>query len=48
MHTLDNHSRAILTNGMIYLLGRDAQFRPIVYLDCTKINLKKVEKRKKI
>lgn len=26
---------------MIYLLGRDNDMRPIIYLDCSKINLKK-------
>ncbi|KAL4442786.1 hypothetical protein ABPG74_010675 [Tetrahymena malaccensis] len=41
MHTLDDKARDLLQKGIIYLLGRDEQFRPVLYLDCTKINLKK-------
>ncbi|EAS02076.2 CRAL TRIO domain protein (macronuclear) [Tetrahymena thermophila SB210] len=41
MHTLDDKARELLSKGILYLLGRDENFRPILYLDCTKINLKK-------
>ncbi|EAR86555.2 CRAL TRIO domain protein (macronuclear) [Tetrahymena thermophila SB210] len=41
MHTIDEESKKLLESGFVYLLGRDKQYRPVVVLDCTKINVKK-------
>jgi hypothetical protein len=42
VHKLQPEAKKLLENGFIYLYGRDKQFRPIIILDATKINLKKV------
>ncbi|EGR32613.1 hypothetical protein IMG5_076430 [Ichthyophthirius multifiliis] len=41
MQCLDDKSKALLESGMIYVHGRDKQYRPVIILDCTKIDLKK-------
>ncbi len=42
VHMLHPDSRKLLEDGFIYLYGRDKLFRPIIILDATKVNLKKV------
>ena len=42
MHTIDEVSKKLLESGFAYLCGRDNMMRPIVVLDCLKINIKKV------
>jgi len=44
MHNIDPTSKALLESGFVYLVGRDREMRPVIVLDCLKIDLKKVSK----
>lgn len=41
MHNIDPTSKALLESGFVYLVGRDREMRPVIVLDCLKIDLKK-------
>lgn len=43
MHQVTAKSAELLSNGFIYLLGRDKDLRPVIILDVTKVSLKEGE-----
>ncbi|EGR29409.1 hypothetical protein IMG5_156020 [Ichthyophthirius multifiliis] len=41
MHSLDQPSLNFLKEGTVYLAGRDKKYRPVLIMDCSKLNMKK-------